>query len=236
MSDDVTVRMICPTCSKVSHVKIPLEKFPDRDDNGLVTVSFDQSCGHSCHVFIDKKFKQRGGSCADHALEAGDENGIDVQLFDADAREMSEVVNKLSTELILMCTKDLEYIKSINANKRMAEIERALINGDIKQAGSLLGGLWSFAKEIDEQEFAELLQVKVRKINQLLIEKSGFSWEKIVIVDDPSLPGAEREKIKALRMERLQKVISELNIEMKLGTISNEDFEVKKAMLMQMQD
>ena len=236
MLDEVTVRLVCPTCSKVSHVKIPLEKFPEREDNGLVTVSFDQSCGHSCHVFIDKKFKQRGGSCADHALEAREENGIDVQLFDEESRVMSEIVIKLSTELILMGARDMEYIKSINANEKMGKIECALLNGDIKKAGEHLGELWEFAKEIGEIDFAERLQVKIKKINQFLIEKSGFSWEKIVLKDDPALPERVQEKIKALRKERIDKVISELKIEAKLENITTRDFEEKRAMLLRLQE
>lgn len=233
MSDDVTVRMVCPRCSKVSRVKVSHERFSGNDDTGLVTVSFDQPCGHSCLLFIDKNLKQRGGSCADHAVEATGENGIEVQLFDDATWEISGSVNKLATELILMCTKDMEYIKSINAGEKISQIERALINGDIKKAGSLLGKLWTFAKEIDELEFADRLQLKLKKINEFLIEHGGFSWEKIILKDDPRLLSVEREKIKALRAERIQKVISELHIEMKLGTFSAADFEGKKAALLQ---
>ncbi|MEX2683492.1 MAG: hypothetical protein Q6373_018085 [Candidatus Sigynarchaeota archaeon] len=234
MSETRKVRITCPACNLTFDVEMPFSRFSDAQlEKGLVTVLLKSECGHKCFVFIDKDFKMRGGHCPDYELNPGGTIGITVQ---DDKYQASELLLKYATEIIKMNVQDEAFINAIGAQKKIDEMENALIHGDVKKAASIIDSLRRFAHEIDEKEFANRLLKKLQSINKLIIDKPHLDWDALVLKDNEAKSETEYANLHLIHYERLRKIMVNLEFEVIEGRLPRAAVDAKIQRLMDIMD
>jgi len=227
MEETHKVHITCPACKQSQDVKIPISVMENGPETGLVTISFKSDCGHACQVFIDKKFKVRGGQCADISIE-----DIEVETISQDMLQVGEIVLRFAMDVIKQDIEDAELIESISAQEKIDQIENALIRGDVKKAVKVFVNLRKFAKEIGEDKYAARIDRQLNLLNKLIDKKVGFDWDSIVLRDYSGVPEHEFARARALHYERLRQVMAELEYQAIQETLPREAVEQKKMRLL----
>jgi len=229
MEETRTVHITCPACHQEQDVAIPLSVIVNGPETGLVTVSFKSECGHACQVFIDKKYKVRGGQCADISLDDAD---IQVESISQDMLQVGEIVLRFAMDVIKQDIEDAELIESISAQEKIDHVENALIRGDVRKAMKIFTNLRKFVKEIGEEKYAKRIDQQLNLLNKLIDKKVGFDWDSIILRDYSGVPDDEFSRARALHYERLRQVMAELEYQAIQETLSREAVEQKKMRLL----
>ncbi len=234
MSETRKIRVVCPKCSSIYDVDVPFTKFDAQQlEKGIVTLSMKIGCGHSCFVFIDKDFKQRGGQVADMEIDSG--NAHFATLSNAQY-QASELLLKYASEVIKTDAADADFIKRINAEEMVGIFENALINGDILKAGAMIGELRDFAKQIGEYEYADKMTKRILSLHRLTTSKPDLDWHSLALNDSDAKTEFEYGTIRAIHYERLRGILAGLEYEAIEGRLSREAVEAKKQSLMDLMD
>lgn len=231
MEEKRSVHITCPACKQSQDVEIPVNAIENGPETGLVTVSFKSDCGHTCQVFIDKKYKARGGQCADVELD-----DVEVEMISQDTLQIGEIVLRFAMDVIKQDIEDAELIESINAEEKIDRVENALIRGDVKKAVTVFRNLRQFVKEIGDDKYTKRLDQQLNRLNKLMDKKIGFDWDSIVLRDYSGVPEHEFAKARALHYERLRQVMAELEYQAIQETLPREAVEQKKVRLLGLMD
>ncbi len=234
MNDTRKVHIVCPNCASVYDVDVPFTEFTAQQlEKGLVTLSLKIGCGHSCYVFIDKNFKQRGGQCAD--IDIDSENAQFVPLSNAQF-QASELLLKYASEVIKMDVADADLIKKMNAEERVGIFENALIHGDIMKAGRIIGDLRDLAKEVGDFDYADRLAKRIFSLHRLTASKPDLDWQSLVLYDSDANTEFEYAAMRAIHYERLRGILAGLEYEVIEGRLSREAVDAKKQQLIDLMD
>ncbi len=234
MADETKrIEMQCPSCRKGYNIDVPVREFEEtKTKKGIVTISLVAPCGHACQVFVDPKWKCRGGQAADIVLGAGEVSATDVSKQKTPAaEENADLVYRIASDIIIMDARDHSWIKSMGAEQKVDIAELALVTGDKEAAKGIFVDLAEFASSIDDEEFAAAIAERISKID--LLFKPGESIDYAAVLDEVQQSvnddAVNNEKLKHL--ERLDAVIIDLAVANANGDITNKDFEYKKARL-----
>ncbi len=232
------IDMECPGCRKTYCIDVPVGEFETiKAKKGIVTIGLVAPCGHACQIFVDPKWKFRGGQTADIVLASSNvaaADGSGTKLA-ADA-ENADMVYRIASDIIAMDARDHAWIKSLGAEEKVDIGELALVTGDKDAAKGIFTDLAEFASSIDDEEFAAAINDRISKIN--LLFKPGESIDYAAVLDEVehavNNDDVKVEKIKHL--ERLDAVIIDLAVANARGEITNKDLEYKKARLLQIKE
>jgi hypothetical protein len=232
------IDMECPQCKKAYQIDIPVDEFETINrKKGIVTIGLVAPCGHACQIFVDPKWKFRGGQAADIVLDAAKvaaADGTGKKL--AGDEDNADMVYRIASDIIAMDARDHAWIKSLGAEEKVDIAELALVTGDKDAAKGIFADLAEFASSIDDEEFAAAIDERISKIN--LLFRPGESIDYAAVLDEVehavSDDAAKVEKIKHL--ERLDAVIIDLEVAHAKGEITNKDLEYKKARLLQIKE
>ncbi len=237
---DATKRidMECPNCKKGYQINVPVNEFEAiKEKKGIVTISLVAPCGHACQIYVDPKWKYRGGQAADIILAAGTVSAADgAKPATEAADENADMVYRIASDIITMDARDQVWIKSIGAEEKVDIAELALVTGDKEAAKGIFADLVEFASSIDDDEFAAAIDERISKIN--LLFKPGESIDYAAVLSEVEQAvnndAARVEKIKHL--ERLDGVIIDLAVANTKGEITNKELEYKKARLLKIKE
>jgi hypothetical protein len=233
-----SIEMECPRCRKGYRIDVPVGEFEDiKEKKGIVTISLVAPCGHACQIFVDPKWKYRGGQAADIILDAAKVSATEVSLVGTAADENADLVYRIASDIITMDARDHAWIKSMGAEEKVDIAELALVTGDKDAAKGILVDLGEFASSIDDDEFAAAIDERVSKINLLFRPGESIDYAAVLeeveqaVNDDETI---KKEKLKHL--ERLDAVIIDLAVANARGDITNKDLEYKKARLLRIKE
>ncbi|MBN2150993.1 MAG: hypothetical protein JW839_06095 [Candidatus Lokiarchaeota archaeon] len=239
MADETKrIEMQCPRCQNAYNIDVPVRDFEAvKEKKGIVTISLVAPCGHACQIFVDPRFKYRGGQAADIVLGASEVSVADTSKPATNAEEdNADMVLRIASDIITMDARDHAWIKSMGAEEKVDIAELALVTGDKDAAKGIFVDLAEFASSIDDEEFAAAIDERVSKID--LLFRPGESIDYAAVLDEVEQAvcgdAANREKIKHL--ERLDAVIIDLAVANAKGDITNKDLEYKKERLLRIKE
>ncbi len=232
------IDMECPQCKKAYQIDVPVDEFESiKAKKGIVTIGLVAPCGHACQIFVDPKWKYRGGQIADIVLDTGNVAAIDGTGTDlAGDAENADMVYRIASDIIAMDARDHARIKSLGAEEKIDIAELALVTGDKDAAKGILTDLAEFASSIDDGEFAASIGERISEIN--LLFKPGESIDYAAVLDEVehAVNGGAVKVEKIKHLERLDSVIIDLAVANARGEITNKDLEYKKARLLQIKE
>jgi hypothetical protein len=234
-----SIEMECPRCQKGYRIDVPVGEFEGiKEKKGIVTISLVAPCGHACQIFVDPRWKYRGGQAADIILDASKVSATEGSLVKTTtAEENTDLVYRITSDIITMDARDHAWIKSMGAEEKVDFAELALVTGDKDAAKGILVDLGEFASSIDDDEFAATIDERVSKINLLFRPGESIDYAAVLeeveqaVNDDDTI---KKEKLKHL--ERLDAVIIDLAVANVKGDITNKDLEYKKARLLRIKE
>jgi hypothetical protein len=231
------IEIECPNCKKGYQIDVPKAEFEKCKQKGIVTIALVAPCGHACQIFVDPRWKYRGGQAADIVLESGK-----VEQLDAGSRgvaprdERADLVHKIASEIIVMDARDHSWIKAMGAEEKVEIAELALLTGDKDAAKGIFSDLAEFAGNIDDEEFSASMNDRIARID--LLFKPGESIDYAAVLDEvqQATTGSETTEEKNRRIDRLDAVLVDLKLANITGDVSNEEYEYKKGRLLKIKE
>jgi hypothetical protein len=233
------IEMECPNCKKAYQIDVPVGEFEAiKSKKGIVTIGLVAPCGHACQIFVDPKWKYRGGQAADIVLDAGKVAATDGAGSNLTAgAENADMVYRIASDIIAMDARDHAWIKSMGAEEKVEIAEIALVTGDKDAAKGIFTDIAEFASSIDDEEFAAAIEERISKIN--LLFRPGESIDYAAVLDEVEQAVCGDDSIKNVKLkhlERLDAVIIDLAVANAKGEITNKDLEYKKERLLQIKE
>lgn len=208
------VNILCSECSKRYEIALDVDEFEKYSSKGIVTVGVNPPCGHLGQVFIDKKFKYRGGQVTDILVDRGKISAVKQESIPKPEDERAALSLKVACEIILLNAKDLYSIKAISAEIKIDASELALIEGDLETARDIFDDLHDFSREIGDEDFARSLKLRIEKIDFML--------------GTGELNQAPPEFTTVEMLDRIDDIITDLKFHSVKGEISEKVFNAKK--------
>jgi hypothetical protein len=232
------IDMECPQCKKAYQIDVPVGEFETiKAKKGIVTIGLVAPCGHACQIFVDPKWKYRGGQAADIVLDAGNvaaADGSETKLAgDADNADMAY---RIASDIIAMDARDHAWIKSLGAEEKVDIAELALVTGDKDAAKGIFSDLAEFASSIDDEEFAAAIDERISKINLLFRPGESIDYAAVLDEVEQAVNNDTAKVVKIKHLERLDAVIIDLAVANAKGEITNKDLEYKKERLLQIKE
>jgi hypothetical protein len=232
------IDMECPQCKKAYQIDVPVTEFEAvKNKKGIVTIGLVAPCGHACQIFVDPKWKYRGGQAADIVLDAGKVAAADGSGADLSASaDNADMIYRIASDIIAMDARDHAWIKSLGAEEKVDIAELALMTGDKDAAKGIFTDLAEFASSIDDEEFAAAIDERISKINLLFRPGESIDYAAVLDEVEQAVNNDAVNVVKIKHLERLDAVIIDLAVANAKGEITNKDLEYKKERLLQIKE
>lgn len=238
MADETkTITIECPNCQKAYRIDVPVEKFEKSKQKGIVTIALVAPCGHACQIFVDPKWKFRGGQAADILLESSQITSIEG---DASASpisdEKADLMHKVASDVIITDARDYAWIKSLGAEEKIDIAELALLTGDKDAARCVFSDLAEFAASIDDEEFANSMKERITKVGLLFNPDETIDYDAVLTEVEAAANGDQSSDSMARRIDRFDSVLVNLKLANVTGDISNAEHDYKRARLLEIKE
>lgn len=227
----------CPSCKKCYQIDVPVKEFEQNKSKGIVTIALVAPCKHACQIFVDPKWKYRGGQAADIVLESGKVAAIEASdLGTADSSEQADIVYKVASNIILLDARDYAWIKSLGAEEKVEIAELAILTGDKEAAKGIFTDIAEFASGIDDEEFAATMKDRIEMIDVLFKPGESIDYEAVLNEVEAATNGDASSQGKMRYLDRLDSVLIDLKFGNVKGDLSNDQFEYKKNRLLKLKE
>lgn len=238
MSDETkSITVECPNCHKAYQIDVPVEEFEKSKQKGIVTIALVAPCGHACQIFVDPKWKFRGGQAADILLESSHVTSVEGEASASSViDEKADLMHKVASDLIIRDARDYVWIKSLGAEEKIDIAELALLTGDKNAARCVFSDLAEFAASIDDKELTASMNERLSKVDLLFNPDEKIDYDAVLTEVEAAANGDEASDSIAQRIDRLDSVLVNLKLANITGDISNAEYEYKRARLLEIKE